>query len=131
MKDYYSILGVSRNASGEEVKKAFRRLAMRYHPDRNPGNSLEAGELFKDINEAYEVLSNDDQRYQYDRMVSWAERRREIFKESHSRADFIDLDSNTLEEIMWHFIDLDQIRSCGCNRSVRKGWRCQRQWLQE
>jgi curved DNA-binding protein CbpA len=60
MKDYYSILGVTRNASGDEIKKAFRRLAMRYHPDRNPGNSLEAGEIFKDFNEAYEVLGNDE-----------------------------------------------------------------------
>ncbi|HUX48024.1 MAG TPA: DnaJ domain-containing protein, partial [Dehalococcoidia bacterium] len=54
-KDYYSILGVSERASHEEIKHAFRRLAMKYHPDRNLGNEQWAGERFKEINEAYAV----------------------------------------------------------------------------
>ena len=58
-KDYYQILNVSRAANAEEIKKAFRQLAMRYHPDRNPENMEEAGEKFKEINEAYEVLGDE------------------------------------------------------------------------
>ncbi len=68
-KDYYKILGVSPNATLEEIKKAYRRLANTYHPDKNPGNK-EAEEKFKEINEAYEVLSDRDKRRQYDAMRS-------------------------------------------------------------
>ncbi|SEF74459.1 molecular chaperone DnaJ [Caloramator fervidus] len=64
-KDYYAILGVDRNATDEEIKKAFRKLALQYHPDRNPGNK-EAEEKFKEINEAYQVLSDPQKRAQYD-----------------------------------------------------------------
>jgi molecular chaperone DnaJ len=65
-KDYYAILGVPRNATQEEIKRAYRRLAMKYHPDRNPGNR-EAEEKFKEISEAYEVLSDPQKRALYDR----------------------------------------------------------------
>ncbi len=65
-KDYYEILEVSKNASGEEIKHAFRRLAMQYHPDRNPNNK-EAEAKFKEINEAYEVLKDEQKRATYDR----------------------------------------------------------------
>jgi len=65
-KDYYSILGVDKNSSSEDIKKAYRTLAMQYHPDRNPENK-EAEEKFKEINEAYETLSDDDKRSHYDR----------------------------------------------------------------
>lgn len=64
--DFYEILGVSRSASAEEIKKAYRKVAMKYHPDRNPGNK-EAEEKFKEAAEAYEVLSNPDKRARYDR----------------------------------------------------------------
>lgn len=65
-KDYYEILEVSKTASAEEIKKSFRRLAMQYHPDRNPGNS-EAEAKFKELNEAYEVLKDEQKRAAYDR----------------------------------------------------------------
>jgi len=64
-RDYYEVLDVPRNASDEEVKKAFRKLALQFHPDRNKAD--EAGERFKEINEAYQVLSDQDLRAQYDR----------------------------------------------------------------
>lgn len=63
MKDYYKILGVSREASADEIKKAYRRLAHQYHPDKAGGNE----EKFKEINEAYQVLSDKEKRAQYDR----------------------------------------------------------------
>jgi curved DNA-binding protein CbpA len=64
LKDYYAILGVPRNATPEEIKEAYRRLAKEYHPDKNP--SPEAEERFKLINEAYQVLSDPAKRAEYD-----------------------------------------------------------------
>jgi curved DNA-binding protein len=66
-KDYYEILGVQRNASDGEIKKAYRKLAMQYHPDRNPGKEKWANEKFKEINEAYGVLGDPQKRKQYDK----------------------------------------------------------------
>jgi len=66
VKDYYEILGVPRNATQEEIKRAYRRLVLKYHPDRN--KSKEAEEKFKEINEAYAVLSDPEKRRQYDAM---------------------------------------------------------------
>lgn len=65
LKDYYAILGVDRAVGKEELKKSYRRLAMRYHPDKNPGNK-EAEEKFKEVSEAYSVLSDDVERRRYD-----------------------------------------------------------------
>lgn len=65
-KDYYEILGVPRTATKDEIKKAYRELAKKYHPDLNPNNKKEAEEKFKEISEAYEVLMDDDKRQKYD-----------------------------------------------------------------
>ncbi|GAB3050849.1 molecular chaperone DnaJ [Acinetobacter apis] len=66
-RDYYEVLGTAKTASDDEIKKAYRKLAMKYHPDRNPDNP-EAEEKFKEATEAYEVLSNSEKRSMYDRM---------------------------------------------------------------
>ena len=64
-RDYYEVLGVGKDASAEDIKKAYRKGAMKYHPDRNPGDK-EAEEKFKEIGEAYEVLSDPDKKAKYD-----------------------------------------------------------------
>src|ERR1043166_3194454 len=66
-RDYYEVLAVSRNATEEEIKKAYRKLAVRYHPDKNPDDRRAAEERFKELSEAYQVLSDPGRRAQYDR----------------------------------------------------------------
>ena len=64
-RDYYDILGVDRSVQGDKLKKAYRKLAMKYHPDRNPDDSS-ASEKFKEVTEAYEILSDSSKRSAYD-----------------------------------------------------------------
>ena len=66
MTDYYSLLGVSKNATQSEIKKAYKKSALKYHPDRNPDNKEEAEEKFKEISKAYQILSDTNERKQYD-----------------------------------------------------------------
>jgi molecular chaperone DnaJ len=71
-KDYYKILGVPKDASKEDIKKAYRKLAQQHHPDANSGNK-EAESRFKEISEAYAILNNEDKRREYDQIRSFVE----------------------------------------------------------
>ena len=64
-RDYYEVLGVGKNASSDDIKRSYRRMAMKYHPDKNPGDK-EAETKFKECAEAYEVLSDTEKRQRYD-----------------------------------------------------------------
>lgn len=66
-RDYYEVLGVNKNATDDEIKSSFRKLAKKYHPDANQDNKKEAEAKFKEINEAYETLSDSNKRAMYDR----------------------------------------------------------------
>ena len=89
-KDYYQILGVPRNATDEQIKKAYRKLAMQYHPDRNPGKEKWANEKFKEINEAFSVLGDPEKRRQYDQFGTVGNIG-DIFGSPYTRTTFEDL----------------------------------------
>jgi len=93
-KDYYAALGVPRGASEEDVKKAYRKLAMQYHPDRNKGDK-KAEEKFKDISEAYAVLSDKEKRAQYDQFGAAGFRQRYSQEDIFRGANFGDVFSGT------------------------------------
>jgi curved DNA-binding protein len=89
-KDYYRILGVPKNTSQDQIKKAYRKLAMQYHPDRNPGKEQWANEKFKEINEAFGVLGDPQKRQQYDQFGTIGDIG-DIFGSSSTRTTFEDL----------------------------------------
>ena len=78
-KNYYDLLEVSKDATAQEIKKAYRRLALKHHPDRNRGNEKEAELIFRDISEAYEVLSDEESKREYDHLLQHGNRSRNTF----------------------------------------------------
>ncbi len=133
MKDYYQILGVSIDAGPEDIKKAFRRLALRYHPDRNPGNTREAEGRFKEINEAYEVLGNEQRRRQYDYLTSYRQGQTQrvavnmFFGDSlgDPAHDGLEELSRILAALNFGVVELfiEQRKACGKFRRGRRCWR--------
>jgi len=89
-KDYYQSLGISKNASQDEIKKAYRKLAVKYHPDKNPGDK-EAEKKFKEITEAYEVLSDEKKRSNYDKFGTTDDSDLGGFQNSRAYSDFSDI----------------------------------------
>jgi DnaJ-class molecular chaperone len=128
MKNYYQILGIDRAADQEQIKRAFRRMASLYHPDHNPQETKKAEEKFKEINQAYEVLSDEAKRRQYDRLIHQRRpRSREVSMEEFLNWGFTS--SDILEELLRGFtarsIIFDEIprsRPWGCGRG--RGRRC-------
>ena len=95
-RDYYEILGVSKNSTAEEIKKAYRKVAMQFHPDKNPGDK-QSEEKFKEAAEAYEVLSDTDKKAKYDRYGHQA------FAQGGGGGGF---HSNNMDDIFSHFGDI-------------------------
>ena len=89
-KDYYNILGVPQTATDDDIKKAYRKLAMQFHPDKNPGKEKWANEKFKEINEAYGVLGNVDKRKQYDQFGTTGDAS-DVFNSHTTQTTFEDL----------------------------------------
>lgn len=104
-KDYYGILGVRKDATQEEIKKAYKRLALKYHPDRNPDNKEEAAKKFMEVSEAYEVLSDPQKRQIYDRYGFEGLKGAGVFREG----DFTWRDFSHFEDLEDIFGDIGRI----------------------
>src|SRR4030042_2657535 len=108
MKDYYWVLGVARNASQDEIRKAFRGLAMQHHPDRNPDNQKEAEQRFKEVNEAYEVLGDEVKRQRYEYLVTFSPYAQTPAGEAAQGNSFAQsLDEEALQQLLRQLAALD------------------------
>ena len=121
-KDYYQVLNIARDAGAEDIKKAFRRLALQYHPDRNPENVQEAGEKFKEINEAYEVLGDERKKSRYDRLS--------VYSRGTIHAEDIEgMSAESILEMFRRAAGMGRGKPWGCGR--RQGGQCRRQQWRE
>lgn len=112
MKNYYEVLGISKTASADEIKKAYRNLAFKYHPDRNSGDKV-AEEKFKEINEAYDVLSDEKKRADYDSFGTSNSRYSGTNNSYNRNNDF------TNEETFWNWFNGNTSNSYGNNNTYR------------
>jgi molecular chaperone DnaJ len=112
VKNYYEVLGISKTASADEIKKAYRNLAFKYHPDRNSGDKV-AEEKFKEINEAYDVLSDEKKRADYDSFGTSNSRYSGTNNSYNRNNDF------TNEETFWNWFNGNTTNSYGNNNTYR------------
>ncbi len=125
-RDYYSILGLTRDATQDEIKRAYRGLALKYHPDRNP-NDKEAEEIFKEVSEAYAVLTDHEKRAMYDRFGPSQFRQRwepqDIFRSFSFNELFGEFDLRFDQDISRRFFCGARRRGCGRRKArfFRKG----------
>lgn len=112
MKNYYEVLGISKTASADEIKKAYRNLAFKYHPDRNSGDKA-AEEKFKEINEAYDVLSDEKKRADYDSFGTSNSHYSGTNNSYNRNNDF------TNEETFWNWFNGNTSNSYGNNNTYR------------
>jgi molecular chaperone DnaJ len=115
-RDYYEVLGVSKNASGQEIKRAYRRMAIKYHPDKNPDNKAEAEVKFKECAEAYEVLSDPEKRQRYDQFGHEGLRGIGMRDYTHMRWQ----DIGSIFEDIFGFGDLGDLFGMGGRRRTRR-----------
>ena len=117
-RDYYEVLGVAKNASPDDIKRAYRRMAIKYHPDKNPDNKKEAEAKFKECAEAYEVLSDHEKRQRYDQFGHDGLRGAGMHDYSHMRWQ----DIGSMFEDIFGFGDFgDLFGMGGGRRSARRG----------
>jgi molecular chaperone DnaJ len=116
-RDYYEVLGVGKNASADEIKRAYRRMAMKYHPDKNPDNKEEAEAKFKECAEAYEVLNDPDNRQRYDQFGHEGLRGAGVRDFSHMKWQDI---GSVFEDIFGGFSDFGDIFGMGGRRRARQ-----------
>ncbi|TET13451.1 MAG: J domain-containing protein [Dehalococcoidia bacterium] len=137
IEDYYQVLGINRDASQEEVKRAFRSLALRYHPDHNPHDQKQAEERFKEINEAYEALNDEDKRRRYDYLTTWPRyRQRVIVLEDTFDDEFTEgLGREALQQLLKQLaalgLSFSDVTGCsrrGCGRAYGRRCRRFRRW---
>lgn len=112
MKNYYEVLGISKTASADEIKKAYRNLAFKYHPDRNSGDKVAEGK-FKEINEAYDVLSDEKKRADYDSFGTSNSHYSGTNNSYNRNNDF------TNEETFWNWFNGNTSNSYGNNNTYR------------
>ena len=132
LKDYYHILGLSKDTSTEEIKKAFRQLASRYHPDHNPENIQAAEAKFKEINEAYEILGDAQKKWQYDHLRSLSGNAQSgMENDPRDYPDPVSLQEmlQKLAEMGIIFKGMGYRSGGGCMR--RQFWQCRRQQWRE
>lgn len=137
IEDYYQVLGINRDASQEEVKRAFRSLALRYHPDHNPHDQKQAEERIKEINEAYEALNDEDKRRRYDYLTTWPQyRQRVIVLEDTFDDEFTEgLGREALQQLLKQLaalgLSFSDVTGCsrrGCGRAYGRRCRRLRRW---
>lgn len=116
-RDYYEVLGVGKTASPDEIKRAYRRMAIKYHPDKNPDNKTEAEAKFKECAEAYEVLSDPEKRKRYDQFGHEGLRGVGVRDYSHMRWQ----DIGSIFEDIFGFGDLGDLFGVRGRRSTRRG----------